>query len=97
MTFSTETRTNLGGFHHRPRHDQEAVTEMGVDMAASIVWCLLGAVMVGAVVMYASMYRLLSDAYTEGRQDSLRRLPAAAAADDRPAAPVNEAPGSSAA
>jgi hypothetical protein len=51
---------------------------MDVDMAATIAWCLLGAVMVGAVLMYGCMERLIGQAYEEGRQESLTRVPGAA-------------------
>ena len=53
---------------------------MDVDMAATIAWCLMGAAMVGAVLMYGCMHRLISQAYEEGRQDSLSRVPTPAAA-----------------
>ncbi|MDX6326461.1 MAG: hypothetical protein QOK15_2815 [Nocardioidaceae bacterium] len=48
---------------------------MDVDTAANIAWCLLGAVMVGMVLMYGCMHRLISEAYEEGLQDSLGRGP----------------------
>jgi len=44
---------------------------MDVDMAATIAWCLMGTVMVGMALMYGCMHRLLSQAYEQGRQDSL--------------------------
>jgi hypothetical protein len=56
------------------------VSEMDVDMAAIIAWCLMGAVMVGMVVTYGCMYGLVSQAYEEGRHDALGRVPTATAA-----------------
>jgi hypothetical protein len=52
--------------------ESESGTEMNPETAANIAWCLMGAVMVGAALMYGFMYRFVSEAYEDGRQDTLR-------------------------
>ncbi len=69
---------NLRGSDHAPSKKQ--VTEMDVDMAATIAWCLMGSVMVGAALMYACLHRLVTEAYEAGRQHHLDGVPATAKA-----------------
>lgn len=65
---------------------------MDVEMAATIAWCLIGAVMVGAVLMYGCMYPLISQSYEEGRLDSLSRVPPPAPTMDQHGSPEDETP-----
>ena len=51
---------------------------MDVEMVAAIAWCLMAAVVVGAVLMYGCMHGLITQAYEEGRQESLDAAPTAA-------------------
>jgi hypothetical protein len=66
------------------------VIEIDVDMAANIAWCLIGAVMVGVVLMYGFTHRLISEAYEKGWQDALR--PTSSMAMRAQEAPLDEAP-----
>ncbi len=65
-------------------------------MAATIAWCLMGAVMVGMALMYACLHRLVTQAYEDGRQDLLRRVPAAEAAVQHQEMPMEDMPATSA-
>lgn len=64
-------------------------------MAAAIAWCLIGAVMVGAVLMYGCMHRFITQAYEEGRQDSLTQAPTPPAANRHQELTMDETPATS--
>jgi hypothetical protein len=66
------------------------VIEIDADMAANIAWCLIGAVMVGVVLMYGFTHRLISEAYEKGWQDA--RGPGSSMAMHGNDAPLDDAP-----
>lgn len=84
-------RDESGTLSARPRIlSKKRVIKMDVEMAADIASCLLGAVMVGAALTYAWMYRLIAESYEEGWHDSLSRELTSDAVEREPDVPVDQ-------